>query len=473
MAGNAWAADDVAVNTEIVETTMTDVAGKQVTVIGAARSGVAAAALFTGRGARVFVSDSGPTAKIAENLLALDALGVPYETGAHSDRLYTADLVVLSPGVPSDAPPVLEAVRRGIPVVSEIEAASWFCSAPIVAITGTNGKTTATTLVGRMFHDDKRPHVVAGNIGTAFSGVVGELTPESVAVLEVSSFQLDHVRSFRPKVAVILNITPDHLDRYGGSFERYADAKLRIIASQTADDVLLYNADDAALCAAIERHAASPVRRIGFGLRFRDGLGAGIDGDTLVTVHGGRRHAIVKIEEMSLRGIHNQYNAMASALAAQILGVRPASIRGTLRNFKGVEHRLEFVRELDGVKYINDSKATNVDSVWYALQAYREPLVLLLGGRDKGNDYARIADLVREHVRTIIAIGESADKVAAAFAGIVPVRTARSMQEAVLASRQTAHQGEIVLLSPACASFDWFDNYEHRGRVFKELVLAL
>jgi UDP-N-acetylmuramoylalanine--D-glutamate ligase len=452
---------------------MTDVAGKQVTVIGAARSGVAAAAMLSSRGARVFVTDSGPAEKIAENLRALDALGVAHESGAHTDRLYEADLVVLSPGVPSNAPAVLEAMRRGIPVVSEIEAASWFCRAAIVAITGTNGKTTATTLLGRMFHDDKRKHAVAGNIGTAFSGVVDELDADAVAVLEVSSFQLDHVQTFRPRVAVILNITPDHLDRYDGSIDRYAEAKMRIMESQTADDIVLYNVDDPTLCHAMEHYAHLPVRRVGFGLRWRDGLGAGIDGDTLVTVVDGRRHTIVKTEEMSLRGIHNQYNAMAAALAAQLMGVRPASIRGTLRNFKGVEHRLEFVRELDGVKYINDSKATNVDSVWYALQAYREPLVLLLGGRDKGNDYSRITDLVREHVAAIIAIGESADKVVASFTGIVPVRTARSMQEAVLAARQSAKRGEIVLLSPACASFDWFTNYEHRGRVFKETVLSL
>jgi UDP-N-acetylmuramoylalanine--D-glutamate ligase len=474
--GNGSAAEETATANDVhgeERMTGTTVAGKNVSVIGAARSGVAVAGLLQSRGARVFVSDAGPKEKLSASLQALEALGVPYEAGGHSDRLYDADFVVLSPGVPSDAPPVREALRRNIAVVSEIEAASWFCPAPIIAITGTNGKTTTTTLVGRMLHDDKRKHVVAGNIGTAFAGVVGELDADSVAVLEVSSFQLDHVQTFRPHVSVILNITPDHLDRYGGSFERYAEAKMRIVERQTADDAVLYNADDEMVVRMMARFAHLPVRTMPFGLALRGGNGAGIDNGVLVTVVDGRRHSIVRTEEMSLRGIHNQYNAMAATLAAQLVGVRPASLRATLRNFKGVEHRLEFVRELDGVKFVNDSKATNVDSVWYALQAFREPLVLLLGGRDKGNDYGRIADLVREHVSAIIAIGESADKVAASFTGIVPVRIARSMQEAILSARQTARRGDVVLLSPACASFDWFENYEHRGRVFKELVLSL
>ena len=450
-----------------------DVAGRKVSVIGAARSGVAVAELLRSHGAHVFVSDSSSKEKLAQSALALAALGVAYETGVHTERLYDADMVVLSPGVPSDASPVREALRRNIAVVSELEAASWFCPGKIIAITGTNGKTTTTTLVGRMLHDSKRKHVVAGNIGTAFSGVVGELDAESVAVLEVSSFQLDHVRSFRPQISVILNITPDHLDRYGGSFDRYAASKMRIMENQTADDVVLYNQDDDMLRRMMERSRHLPVRTIPFGLAMPSGDGAGVENGMLVTIIGGRREEIVRTEEMTLRGVHNLYNAMAATLAAQLSGVRPASLRATLRNFKGVEHRLEFVRELDGVKYVNDSKATNIDSVWYALQAFREPLVLLLGGRDKGNDYARIADLVRKHVTTIIAIGESSDKVRASFTGIVPVHVATTMRDAVERARQSATRGDVVLLSPACASFDWFENYEHRGRVFKELVLTL
>ncbi len=450
-----------------------DVAGKKISVIGAARSGISIAGLLQAHGARVFVSDAGPNEQLARSAEALAALGVAYETGGHTDRLYDADMIVLSPGVPSDAPSVRESLRRNIDVVSEIEAASWFCPAPIIAITGTNGKTTTTTLVGRMLHDGKVKHAVAGNIGTAFSSVVQELDSESVAVLEVSSFQLDHVRTFRPHISVILNITPDHLDRYQGSFERYAESKMRVAQGQTAQDILLYNADDEMLRRMMERSRSLIVKAVPFGLARPSGDGAWIENGVLVTSLGGRREEIVRTEEMTLRGIHNLYNAMAATLAAQLSGVRPASLRATLRNFKGVEHRLEFVRELEGVKYVNDSKATNIDSVWYALQAYTEPLVLLLGGRDKGNDYARIADLVRKHVTTVIAIGESAGKVATSFSGIVPVQVAASMKEAVERARRSAKRGDIVLLSPACASFDWFDNYEHRGRVFKELVQSL
>lgn len=453
--------------------TGTEVAGKNVTVIGAARSGVAVAGLLHVNGAHVFVSDSSPKEKLAAQIPALVSLGVEFETGEHSERVFDAQMLVLSPGVPSDAPPVREALNRKIPVVSELEVASWFCPAPIVAITGTNGKTTTTTLLGRMLHDDKRKHVVAGNIGAAFSGLVGELDARSVAVLEVSSFQLDHVSRFRPHISVILNITPDHLDRYEGSLDRYAESKMRISLNQSADDLVLYNADDEMVCSMMKRYAGRPVKAVPFGLVLAQGDCAGIDGGALVTVVGGRRTSIVRTDEMSLRGVHNLYNAMAATLAAQLVGVRPASLRATLRNFKGVEHRLEFVRELDGVKYVNDSKATNVDSVWYALQSFREPLVLLLGGRDKGNDYAKIADLVRKHVAMIVAIGESAAKVTESFTGVVPVRAARSMTEAVLMARQSARHGDVVLLSPACASFDWFDNYEHRGRVFKDLVHSL
>lgn len=441
-----------------------------VSVIGAARSGVAAAKLLQQQGAAVFVSDQQPESKLASHIPQLTSMGIAFETGGHTDRAYDCSLMVISPGVPSDAPVVLEAQRRGIKVVSELELASWFCKAPIVAITGSNGKTTTATLLGRILFDAKKKHVVAGNIGTAFSAVVLELAETDIAVLEVSSFQLDHCETFRPTIAAILNITPDHMDRYGNSMERYAASKARIFMNQMADDVLIYNLDDEWTAKTV---AQAKSKRIAFSMKRPLAEGACVEGNELVTLLEGRQSQVIPTNAISIRGMHNLYNAMAATLAGQLLGVNVASIRATLKNFKGVEHRLEFVRELNGVKYFNDSKATNVDSVSYALQAFSEPIVVLLGGRDKGNDYSKLNDLVKAHVRAIVAIGESADKVVQAFSSIKQTVRAESMQEAVVTAHRLAQPGDVVLLSPACASFDWFENYEHRGRVFKELVSGL
>jgi UDP-N-acetylmuramoylalanine--D-glutamate ligase len=440
----------------------------KVSVIGAARSGVGAALLLQTQGAKVFVSDIQPGENLTQSLLELERHAIPFEVGGHTERVYDCSLMVLSPGVPDNAPVVQEALRRGIDVVSELEVASWYCPGRIVAITGTNGKTTTTTLVGRILDDAKKKHVVAGNIGQAFSNVVSELDQTSVAVLEVSSFQLDHCISFHPSVAVILNITSDHLDRYDNSMDRYAASKARIFMNQTSSDALIFNADDEWTSKTV-RAAQSSL----YGFSAEQHYAAFIEKGVLVTTIASRRTEIIPVEEMSIKGIHNRYNAMAATLVGLLLGVSPASLRATLRNFKGVEHRLEEVRELNGVKYVNDSKATNVESVWYALQAFHEPIVLLLGGREKGNDYSKLNDLVRERVRAIVAIGESAPRVEAAFGSLKPVVVAFSMEEAVRTARELANPGDVVLLSPGCKSFDWFENFEHRGRVFKQLVNAL
>ncbi len=315
--------------------------------------------------------------------------------------------------------------------------------------------------------DAKKKHVVAGNIGTAFSGVVLELAETDVAVLEVSSFQLDSIESFRPAIAVILNITPDHMDRYEHSMERYAASKARIFENQESDDVLLYDADDEWTTRVVGQ---AKSRTIGFSVQKTLNEGAFVEHGKMVTMLNGTKTEVIETEQISIRGIHNLYNAMAATLVGQLEGVSPASIRSTLMNFKGVEHRLEFVRELEGVCYYNDSKATNVDSVWYALQAFKEPIVLMLGGRDKGNDYSRLYDLVRKQVKAIVAIGESAEKIEESFKGTTVIKRASSMDEAVSTAKFIAESGDVVLLSPACASFDWFKNYEQRGFVFKELV---
>lgn len=442
-------------------------------VIGAARSGIAAARLLAGAGGHVFVSDTAPPESMSAAMASLSQLGIPSEFGGHSPRALDADMLVISPGVPSTAPLVRQAIERGLPVVSELEAASWFAKGTMVAITGTNGKTTTTTLAGRMFEDARRASVVAGNIGTAFSEVVSTLTPEHVAILEVSSFQLDHVDTFRPKIAVLLNITPDHLDRYEHSMARYVESKCRVFARQGRGDVVVYNRDDEVTRDAVERHVPAGVLLLPFSVTSTLSSGAWVEKEAVITRVAGQRTEILPTSDISIRGTHNLCNAMAATLAAQVLGIGPASLRATLRNFKGVEHRLEFVREVGGVTYINDSKATNVDSVWYALQSFTAPLIVLIGGRDKGNDYARLEELVRTHVKAIVAIGESAEKVHAAFHAVVPVEKAATMKDAVSTAAGLAVRGDVVLLSPACASFDWFTNYEQRGKVFKELVAKL
>jgi UDP-N-acetylmuramoylalanine--D-glutamate ligase len=443
---------------------------KRISVIGAARSGVAVAKLLQSQGSLVFVSDKTGHEKLKAEAALLRELGIPYELGDHSDRVYDCSLIVLSPGVPSNAPVVLEARTRGINVVSEVEVASWFCRSPIIAITGSNGKTTTTTLIGRILGDAKKKHTVAGNIGTAFSSVVLELAPTDFAVLEISSFQLDHCETFRPHISAVMNITQNHMDRYDHSMEKYAAAKARIFMNQKDDDVVIFDADDE-YTATIVRNAR--CRRIPFSIRQPLTEGAYIDKGMLVTTMDGKRTEVINVSDISIKGPHNLYNAMAASLVGQLAGVHTASMRATLRNFKGVEHRQEFVREVNGIRFYNDSKATSVEAVRYALQAFDQPIVLMLGGRDKGNDYSQIMELVHKHVRAIVAMGESADKVEKAFAGTKPVQRTASIEEAILTAQKLAQPGDVVLLSPACASFDWFENYEQRGRVFKELVKNL
>ena len=442
-------------------------------ILGAARSGLAVAGLLKERGASVFVSDRAAADKLKQAAAELELMGVPYELGSNTGRVLEADVLVLSPGVPSSAPMVQEALAKGVRVVSELEVASWFCQAPIIAVTGTNGKTTTTTLIGEIFAAAGRPAIVAGNIGTAFSLEVNKTGPDSVAILEVSSFQLDHIATFRPRVSIILNITPDHLDRYEHSFEKYIASKCRVFENQREGDVLVYNWDDEVTRREVERLANPAVTRLPFSIVRPLEAGAWVDTGDMVTLVFGTKSRVVPVTGIGIPGNHNLYNSMAATLAAQATGIPGATIASTLTSFQGVEHRLEFVRELDGVKYVNDSKGTNVDSVWYALQSFDSPIVIMLGGRDKGNDYSRLRDLMKNHVRAVVAIGESADKVVQAFGSEFTVRKAASMEEAVDAGKELAQPGDVVLLSPACASFDWFDNYEHRGRVFKQIVRNL
>ncbi len=449
------------------------VQGKAVTVVGGGRSGLSVARLLAQAGASVFLTERGaPTSGLRE---ALDALGVRSEFGGHTSRALDADFFVVSPGVPSTVNLVRQAQSMRIPVYSEIEAASWFCRAPIVAITGSNGKTTTTSLIAHIFRRSGRPTIVAGNIGYPFSDYVREAPPEAVVALEVSSFQLDHIDAFRPRVAVLLNVTPDHLDRYDNDFEAYARSKFRILENLGAGDTLVYNEDDDLIREYVRRERGTRAfRALGFSIERACEAGAFVRDGALVLRINQHEEVLMQAEQLALRGRHNLYNSLAAAVAARVMEVRNDVVRESMAGFEGVPHRLEFVREIEGVRYVNDSKATNVNSVWYALETFEEPIVLIAGGRDKGNDYTSLKPLVRSKVRALIALGESAGKVLDAlgpYAGAAA--SARSMEEALRRAREYAKPGDIVLLSPACASFDMFENYEDRGDTFKRLVASL
>ena len=450
---------------------------KKVTVVGAARSGLAAARLLAERGATVFLTEQGDGSDAAR--AELDAANVSYEFGGHSDRALDADLVVVSPGVPTQSDLIQQALKNGLPVYAEIEVASWFCDAPIVAITGSNGKTTTTSLVAHVLHTAQRPLVLAGNIGTAFADVVDDCTDGATVVLEVSSFQLDHIDAFRPRVALLLNITPDHLNRYDDDFSLYAASKCRVFENQRAGDVLVYNHDDDYVREHAEQAAERGVVCYPFSIEHELDRGGFVRDDSLVlrlnaSDDSPMEEVLMPTSDLSLRGRHNLYNSLAAAISARALEISSDVVRESLASFEGVPHRLEFVREHGGVKYVNDSKATNVNAVWYALESFSEPIVLIAGGRDKGNDYAALIDLVRARVRGVVGLGESGDKVVYELGDHAKAAArAHSMEEALQFAQLMAEPGDVVLLSPACASFDMYAGYEARGEEFKRLVHSL
>ena len=450
---------------------------KQVTVVGGARSGRAVAQLLAEAGAEVFLTEQGPSTEGLEDML--DAAGVEYEFEGHTSRAIEADFFVLSPGVPTQSNIVQQAQRAGLSIYSEIEVASWFCEAPIVAITGTNGKTTTTSLTGHVFRQaladaSGREAIVAGNIGYPFSDYVMDAGPEDVVVLEVSSFQLDHVDTFHPAVSVILNITPDHLDRYDHDFNAYAQAKFNIFRNQGTGDVVVYNRDDDLVRDYVTWAAEEQgMRPLGFTLTDEPGPGAYLQDDRIfLRIEDGE--PLMQRDELALRGRHNLYNSLAAAVSARVMEVERDVIRESLAGFEGVPHRLEEIRTVDGVLYVNDSKATNVNAVWYALESFDRPVVLIAGGRDKGNDYTDLKPLVRKGVRAVVAMGESAEKVYEELGTEAEERgKARSMEEALNLAQDFAESGDAVLLSPACSSFDMYENYEERGDIFRRLVKTL
>ena len=461
-----------------------DVTGKRVSVIGAGKSGIAAAKLLTREGAEVLLSELG---RIGEKeLLSLQDMQIRFEEEGHSGSVYDADFCVISPGIPPSAQVVKTMQARGIPLYSEIEIASRFCKARIIGITGTDGKTTTATLVHRICEEDGRQQgyrsYSVGNIGVPFSSMVSEMSASDVAVVELSSYQLERCFTFRPDVAVITNITPDHLDRYEHDMQRYADAKYRIYMNQSGSDTLVFNSDDPLLRAHFSGAADRfPFRILPFGMEPAPERGVDsrlvlLDGEAIVVrqVSGEERFMVTSdFLKNSFRGRHNISNVLAAVAAARALGIGNEAVRSALREFKGVEHRQEYVMTLNGADWVNDSKATNINAMRQAIEAVPSTAVLIAGGRDKGNDYASIAELVRSKVSLLIAIGESKAKIASFFDGLVALKVAASLDEAVSFASEAALPGQTVLFSPGCASFDMFKNFEERGQCFKQCVHRL
>jgi UDP-N-acetylmuramoylalanine--D-glutamate ligase len=446
-----------------------DLANKRVLVVGLGKSGVASALFLQARGAKVTVSDSKPQDQLGEEIPVLLDHGIAVETGGHGERTFRGqDLIVVSPGVPVDSPPLVQARALGEPVIGEIELASQFLPKNIVAITGSNGKTTTTSLAGEIIAAGGFSTAVGGNIGTPAISLVEQAKPETVVVLEVSSFQLETIQTFRPKVAVVLNITPDHLDRHR-TFEAYTNAKARIFENQQPEDFAVLNADDAASAALAVRTRAqvfwfSRKKEVKQGAYVRDGR-------ILFRDAKGQRE-IMLTAEIPLKGGHNVENVLASVCVGAVMGCDPGRIAKAVRDFKAVEHRLEYVATIRGVEYYNDSKATNVDATIKALESFPANIHLILGGKDKSSDYTLLNDLLGQRVKRVYTIGSAAEKIESQIQG-VDVDHSETLETALRRASAIAAAGDVVLLAPACASFDQFQNYEHRGRVFKEVVHTL
>ncbi len=442
---------------------------KKMVVLGAAESGVGAAVLALKKGFEVFVSDAG---KIKPRYVEmLDRYGVAWEDGGHTEaKVLAADEVVKSPGIPEDAPMVVKAREAGIPIISEIEFAGRYTDAKMICITGSNGKTTTTSLIYHILRKAGYNVGLAGNIGQSLALQVAEKDYDWY-VIELSSFQLDNMYKFRAHIGVLLNITPDHLDRYGFCMQNYVDAKMRILQNQDAGDAFVYWADDPVVAGELGKYDIR-ARRCPFSILRKDGMAGYVAGGEYVLDMDGTFR--MPEEALSLSGKHNLYNSLAAGIAARLAGVSDEVIREGLGDFKGVEHRLEKVADVRGVAFVNDSKATNVDACWYALDSMKTPVVLILGGKDKGNDYGAIADLVRQKCAGLVYLGADNRKLHDFFDGFgIPVADTHSMKDCVEACVRMARPGDTVLLSPCCASFDLFKNMEDRGEQFKSLVRAL
>jgi UDP-N-acetylmuramoylalanine--D-glutamate ligase len=446
-----------------------ELANKRVLVVGLGKSGVASALFLKKHGAQVTVSDTKSGDELRNEIPVLLDHAITVETGGHGDRTFRGqDLIVVSPGVPVDAAPLVQARALGEAVIGEIELAAQFLPGPILAITGSNGKTTTTTLTGEIMTAAGFSTLVGGNIGTPAISLAERAKPETVIVLEVSSFQLETIQTFRPKVAVVLNVTPDHLDRHR-TFEIYVDAKARVFENQQASDFAVLNADDVT-CVALGTRTRAQV--FWFSRQKEVDRGAWVrDGNILFRDNAGQRE-IMQLSEIPLKGAHNLENVLAAICASALMGCSPEKIRQAVQNFKAVEHRLEFVATIRGVDYYNDSKATNVDATIKAIESFPANIHLILGGKDKGSDYTVLNDLLRKRVKTVYTIGAAAAKIESQIKGAEVVH-AQTLENAIRKANAAAKRGDVVLLAPACASFDQFKSYEHRGTMFKDIVRGL
>jgi UDP-N-acetylmuramoylalanine--D-glutamate ligase len=443
---------------------------KRIVVLGGGESGIGSAVLARTKNFDVFLSDKGTIS--SENKAILAQYKIDFEEHHHTDdKILNADEIIKSPGIPDKAPIVAKINEKGIKIISEIEFAGRYCNAKKICITGSNGKTTTATLIHFLLKNADVNVGLAGNIGKSFAFQVATENHDYY-VLELSSFQLDGMYEFKADIAVLLNITPDHLDRYDNKIENYVRSKFRIIQNMNDEDCFIFCADDEITMTHIEK-IVSKARMLPFSQKTRVEQGAHIENNSLFTTVGNNVFSMA-IDDLSLKGKHNIYNSMAAAITGKVLNVRNETIRQSLSTFKGVEHRLEFVLSVGGIKFINDSKATNVNSVWYALDSVNGKIVWIAGGTDKGNDYSEILNLVKEKVNAIVCLGIDNTKIISFFEYVVPVIVeTRSAKDAVEKSYELAEPGSTVLLSPACASFDLFENYEDRGKQFKEAVRNL
>ena len=443
---------------------------KRLVILGGGESGIGAALLARQKDYEVFVSDEGT---IKENYKQeLIDNKIDFEEGHHTlEKILNADEVVKSPGIPEKNETIKKIRAKGIPVISEIELAYRFKgNSKIVGITGSNGKSTCTSLIYHICKTAGLDRALVGNIGYSFAKQVVE-DPKPLYIAEISSFQLDDIKDFRPDIAVLLNITEDHLDRYNYKFENYINSKFRIIENQQPDDHFVYCEDDEVIMRHLKKIIIT-TNPLPFSMNHELNKGAWIIGDEMMLKMRDEKMTM-SIYDFALQGKHNQYNTMAACIAAAILNIRKEKIRDAVATFHSLEHRMEYVSTVRGVDFINDSKATNINSTWYALESMKKPTVLILGGVDKGNDYSLIEDLVKEKVKAIVCLGVDNDKIHKAFENIVPIVDTQSAHLAVYRAFDFAEQGDVVLLSPACASFDLFKNYEDRGRQFKEAVKEL
>ena len=443
---------------------------KRIVILGAAESGVGAAALAKVKGFEVFVSDMG---KIKENYKQiLQQYDVPWEEGTHTEQLIlNADEIVKSPGIPDNAPMVCKAKEAGIPIISEIEFAGRYTNAKMICITGSNGKTTTTSLIYHIFKKAGYNVGLAGNIGRSLALQVAEGQTYEYYIIELSSFQLDNMYDFRANIAVLLNITPDHLDRYEGSMQNYTDSKMRILQNQTEEDAFIYWNDDPVISAELKKYGIK-ARMCPFSIIEKKGM-IGYIADGKYVIENPTPFNMEQ-ESLSLHGKHNMYNSLAAGIAARISGIDDVSLRQSLSDFEGVEHRLQKVARVGGVQYVNDSKATNVDACWYALESMTTPTILIIGGLDKGNDYNAIKDLVQKKCAGLVYLGADNTKLHNFFDGMgIPVADTNNMKDCVAACYRMAKPGYTVLLSPCCASFDLFKNMEDRGEQFCEQVKNL